>query len=168
MYERPARCRRTTRRTFASRALRRFAREDDAGPIVEFAVIVPVLLILVLGIVDFARAFFQQNNLVAAAREGARYAAVQEFPCLAATHTRVRAQVMSYYSSVGGAAPTNTAANIPVTTTGTCPSGVTSVTVQIVSYPFTPITPLFRLLRRTDQITLSARATYRWERAPEV
>ena len=43
---------------------------------VEFALILPVLLILVLGLVEFGRAFNVQISLSNAAREGARYMAI--------------------------------------------------------------------------------------------
>ncbi len=146
------------------RVLRRFFREHDAGPIVEFAVVVPVLLLLLFGIIDFARAFFQRNNLVAAVREGARFAAVQEFPCDAATITAIQQRVVSYFSSLGDTAPaTNT---IVVTNGGTCPGSVSTITVRINSYPFTPVTPLLKLLGGNQSIQLKAGAVYRWERAP--
>lgn len=61
---------------------RRFARDTTAGPIVEFAIIVPVLLLLLLGIIDFANAFFEKNVMISAVREGARLAAVQPMPCV--------------------------------------------------------------------------------------
>ena len=158
------------RRSLPSR-VRRFARDTSAGPIVEFAIIVPVLLLLLLGIIDFARAFFQQNNLVAAAREGARFAAVQTDMCNAATLTAVRGRVIAYFSSVGGTAPANNATSIPITVepAGLCPANfnsVTTITVQIANYAFTPITPVFRLLNRTGTMNLSAKAVYRWERTP--
>lgn len=153
---------------------RRFARETHAGPIVEFAIIVPVLLILLLGVIDFARAFFTQNSLVAAVREGARYAAVQESPCVAATQTAIRNRVAAFAPTMGGAAVTNNAAMIPITialkagsTCGANPGDVTLITVEIVNYPYVYLTPVFRLLKKTGTINLSAKAVYRWERAPE-
>lgn len=150
---------------------RRFARETQAGPIVEFAIIVPVLLLLLLGVVDFGRAFFQQNSLVSAAREGARFGAVQGNLCDAGTVTNVRGRVVLYFSSVGGAAPANNATAIPVTVepVSACPStpnAVTSVKVRIANYAFTPITPFFRLLNQSGTLNLSATAVYRWERSP--
>ncbi|GAB2764900.1 TadE/TadG family type IV pilus assembly protein [Sinomonas soli] len=39
---------------------------------VEFAIVLPVLLVLLLGIIDFGRAFSAQQTLTYAAREGAR------------------------------------------------------------------------------------------------
>lgn len=48
-------------------------REDDRGAIVvEFALIVPILLILLFGIIEFGRAYNTQIALQGAAREGAR------------------------------------------------------------------------------------------------
>ncbi len=48
-------------------------REDDRGAImVEFALIVPILLILLFGIIEFGRAYNTQISLQGAAREGAR------------------------------------------------------------------------------------------------
>ncbi len=147
------------------RALRRFVRERDAGPIVEFAVVVPVLLLLLFGIVDFARAFFQRNNLVSAVREGARFGAVLEFPCAAAGEAAIKSRVTSYFSSVGDAVP---AANTIIVTpnSAACPAAPASITVQIRNYPFKPVTPLFKLLGGNRSIQLQAKAVYRWERAP--
>jgi hypothetical protein len=144
------------------RALRNFHRGTAGGPIVEFAIIVPVLLLLLFGIVDFARAFFQRNNLVAAAREGARFAAVMEAPC--GNEAAIRARVISYFSGVGSPAPANTAASIPITMDCTTPTSPTNIMVEIVNYPFNPITPLFGMFGR-GVIQLNAQATYRWERS---
>lgn len=55
--------------------IRRRDRSDGQG-LVEFALVVPVLLLLILGIVDFARGIFIYSVVQDAAREGARYAIV--------------------------------------------------------------------------------------------
>lgn len=140
---------------------RRLVDETAAGPIVEFAVVVPVLLLILFAIVDFTRAFAQRNNLVSAVREGARFAATRDLPCDAATQEQIRGRVLSYFSSVGDPAPTN----IGVTTTGTCPKDVQTITVSIANYPVTTVTPLLRLLGQ-DRIRLNASAVYRWEQSP--
>jgi Flp pilus assembly protein TadG len=57
-------------------ALRHFARTDRGAAAVEFALIAPILLTLVFGIVDFGRAMYVYNVLTAGMREGARAAAV--------------------------------------------------------------------------------------------
>lgn len=51
-------------------------RQAEGQALVEFALILPVLLILMVGIFDVALAVWQSNTLAAAAREGTRYAIV--------------------------------------------------------------------------------------------
>jgi hypothetical protein len=145
-----------------TRGARSFLGETQAGPIVEFAIIVPVLLLLLFGFIDFARAFFQRNNLVAAAREGARFAAVQEFPC--SSTAAIRNRVITYFSGIGSAPPPNTAASIPITMDCTTPTSPTIIVVEIQNYAFTPVTPLLALLG-ANAFQLRARASYRWERS---
>lgn len=145
---------------------RTFLRGRCAGPIVEFALVVPMLLMIVMGVVDFGRAYFIRNSLVSAARDGARLASVQSVdPCSSEAQTAIRATVVASFSSVGSAAITNNSTVIPVT----CESqnGRThSVRVQVVGYPFRPITPLFGMLRLGASLPLTASARFRWELAP--
>jgi Flp pilus assembly pilin Flp len=56
--------------------LDRFARDQRGSPAVEFAMIAPILILLVLGIVQFGFAFFTYNEMMNGAREGARRMAV--------------------------------------------------------------------------------------------
>jgi len=58
------------------RALRGFHRGERAQSLVEFALTLPIFLLLVTGIFDVARAVWQENTLAYAAREGTRYAIV--------------------------------------------------------------------------------------------
>lgn len=53
-----------------------FGREERAQSLVEFALVLPVILLLITGVFDAGRAVFQQNTLAYAAREGTRYAIV--------------------------------------------------------------------------------------------
>jgi hypothetical protein len=53
-----------------------FRREDAAQALVEFALVLPLFLLIVTGILDAARAVWQSNTLAYAAREGTRYAIV--------------------------------------------------------------------------------------------
>jgi Tfp pilus assembly protein PilX len=52
-------------------------RRDDGAAAVEFALIVGLLAMLVFGLLEYGLAFWQVQNLRAAAREGARVAAVR-------------------------------------------------------------------------------------------
>lgn len=54
----------------------RFVRDDDAQSLVELALILPLLLLVITGLFDVARATWQENTLAYAAREGTRYAIV--------------------------------------------------------------------------------------------
>jgi Flp pilus assembly protein TadG len=54
----------------------RFRSRDDGAQLVEFALLAPLLLLLVLGIVEFGWLFSQNNDVRHGAREGARAAAV--------------------------------------------------------------------------------------------
>ena len=56
--------------------MRRMRLEETGQALVEFALVLPIFLILVVGIFDLGRAVFQVNVLAYAAREGTRYAIV--------------------------------------------------------------------------------------------
>jgi hypothetical protein len=53
-----------------------FGRDEGAQSLVEFALVLPLFLLIVTGIFDVARAVWQENTLAYAAREGTRYAIV--------------------------------------------------------------------------------------------
>lgn len=54
--------------------IRRMIRSERGAAAVEMAIVLPVLILLVGGIIDFGRAFMQQVILTNAAREGTRVA----------------------------------------------------------------------------------------------
>jgi Flp pilus assembly protein TadG len=114
--------------------MRGLAREDGATA-VEFAFIVPLLLILVLGIAEFGHAFQVQGTLSAAAREGARVMALQNDP--AAARAAVRDAAPTLDPAVTDAQITVTPAACP--TTG---AGRTNVRVT-VEYPMPFLTRFF-------------------------
>jgi Flp pilus assembly protein TadG len=55
----------------------RFRRDDRGAAMVEFAIVLPVLLLILLGIIEFGRAYNAQVSIQAAAREGARELALR-------------------------------------------------------------------------------------------
>jgi Flp pilus assembly protein TadG len=57
--------------------IRHNLRREEGAAAVEFALIVGLLAILVFGLLEYGLAFWQVQNLRAAAREGARVAAVR-------------------------------------------------------------------------------------------
>ena len=54
----------------------KLAREEGAQAIAEFALMLPLILLIVTGLFDLARAVWQENTLAFATREGSRYAIV--------------------------------------------------------------------------------------------
>lgn len=70
------------------RILGALARENRGQSVVEFALVFPLLLVLVIGIAEFGRAWMTMSVLTSAAREGARIAVVTA-PDQAAVAARV-------------------------------------------------------------------------------
>ena len=56
--------------------MRRFTRRGQA--LTEFALILPILLLIVFGVFDFGRAIFAYNNVANAAREAGRTAIINQ------------------------------------------------------------------------------------------
>lgn len=53
-----------------------YLKKEKGQSLVEFAFIIPVLMLILLGVFDFGRAFYAYNAISNAAREGARYGTV--------------------------------------------------------------------------------------------
>ncbi len=66
-------------------------RSDRGATAVEFALVILPLALLLMGIIDFGRAYSQQLELSSAAREGARVMAVQNNSAQAISKTHVQA-----------------------------------------------------------------------------
>lgn len=86
--------------------LRRAKRARGAGErgaaMVEFALILPILLVLIFGIIDFGFLFNAQVSLTQATREGVRLGAIGEAPSVAAMETRMQD---AFFGFSGGVAP---------------------------------------------------------------
>ena len=68
----------------------RIKRDDRGAAMVEFAIVLPVLLLILLGIIEFGRAYNAQVSIQAAAREGARELALGHSPTDVENATRRR------------------------------------------------------------------------------
>ncbi len=97
---------------------------DRGAAAVEFALLLPILLLIVFGIIDFGRACNAQLALTQAAREGVRLTALNQSGVVARTQ--------------GAAAPL-TGVGVSVTA---CPAGSTGDAVVQTSYTFTYVTPV--------------------------
>lgn len=138
--------------------LRRLASSRDGSVILETAIMISILLMLMFGIVDLGRVLFTENNLVSAAREGARFGAVdQSLLTVTPPDTlAVKDTVISHFSPFGG--PGLARPNITTTLVG---SPFSSIRVTI-KYRFNWITPI-RSLVGALRDTLHAQAEFRLE-----
>jgi Flp pilus assembly protein TadG len=134
--------------------------KDERGvAVVEFALVAPLLLILVFGIIDLGRAYSTLNQLAASAREGARLAAVLPNPSSSSAEAQIR-QTVKQFSLRQLAGPPVRDDQIAVI----FDKGLGTVTVAVRAYQFQLVTPLVGVVGlRTIPIT--RQATFRWERA---
>jgi Flp pilus assembly protein TadG len=102
--------------------IRRFC-GDDAAQLVEFALVLPMLLLVVLGIAEFGFIFQRYEVVTNAAREGARMAVLPGY-----TTADVTARVKVYVSE--GRVPTTTTNPNVVVTNVTIPVGAGLVPIN--------------------------------------
>lgn len=122
---------------------------------VEMAIVLPIFLLLVWGVIDFGRLLFTANSMASAVREGARQAAVLADPV--GSQATVKARVENAFTPFGGPAITDAEISVDVTTV---PG---SVIVKVTNYPWPALTPLASLLGANVNIT--RQATFRLERS---
>jgi Flp pilus assembly protein TadG len=116
---------------------------------VEFALVVPILVLLVMGIVDVGRAYLVQTTVSNAAREGVRVMALSNDQGKARTAARFAATALT---------PALTDSQVTFSALS-CTPGAQVTT--IVRYPTTYITPLPRMLGVGNTLTLTGRGTMR-------
>jgi Flp pilus assembly protein TadG len=139
--------------------VKRWRREDDAQSLLEFALVLPVFLLLVFGIIDLSRAVWEENELAFAAREGTRWAVVHGSSAVVkagpgslsytagppSSDTGVTAAVLNYTTGIPG-----------VTVASAWPDGNNNRNSRVsvdVSAPFVPL-PSQYLLNNALTITL--------------
>lgn len=105
---------------------------DRGAAAVEFGLLLPLILLIVLGIIDFGGMLHAQVTLTQAAREGARVAALQQTPDEAEIDTRTKDAIVSPLLK--------DKAKVTVEPQ-TCPNEADDAVVK-VAYPFEFITPI--------------------------
>ena len=121
---------------------------DRGAAAVEFALVLPILLLLVLGILEFGRAYHVQTILSNAARDGVRVMALQDSAAAAIAAAETSASPLDLAN-----------ADIVVTPTTGCSSaltgaGLASVTIK---YPFSLVSGFLPI----DDLTLTGKGTMR-------
>jgi Flp pilus assembly pilin Flp len=137
---------------------RRLCGEEDGAAIIEFALIVPLLLALVWGVIEAGRAFYTVNELASAARDGARLGATCNLgnpPTMdVGCSNAIRQTVKADFQPLG---PGLSDAQIGVVFGGGGGNRFVEVTV---TYPYSPILALSGWTLNT----LTRKARFRYER----
>ena len=147
------------------RRLIRRARDERGAAIIEFALVAPLLLALVWGIIETGRAFYTINSLASAVRDGARFGAANcplltsgpgmGSPAFDACRPQIQDVVRTAFQPIGDTLINN---DIQVSAVGS--AGNTGILVT-ADYPYTPIVPVAGW-----DITITRRAVFRYERLP--
>jgi Flp pilus assembly protein TadG len=136
-------------------------RSERGAALVEFALVVPLLILIMCATIDFGLAVYTLNNLTAAVREGGRYASTIPQPGPTTNDANVRDRVYKYIVGMNNGL---TQAQVLSLITVTTPDANGNITVQVTGYPYKPVTPLANLLG-LGTISLNRRAIFRWEMA---
>ncbi|MBO0984273.1 TadE/TadG family type IV pilus assembly protein [Rathayibacter sp. SD072] len=123
--------------------MKRHLRDEKGAVSLEFAIVLPILMVILIGIVEFSLAMNAQITLTNAAREGARSMALHNN----ASTARTAVKNVSFLS------PALTDAQISIAP-ATCTPGALSTTT--ISYDYRLLTGLFG-----DGITLTGKAAMR-------
>jgi Flp pilus assembly protein TadG len=139
----------------------------DGQALVEFALVLPIFLLIVFGVFDLGRGVYAYNTVANAAREGARVAAVNQIATSpdcneskpvedpSNAHWSVKACAAASAISLGVrpadvtvsySAPPSTTLACPATPSPTSPINVGCLASVTVTYTFTPVTPVISML----------------------
>jgi Flp pilus assembly protein TadG len=138
----------------------RLIRSEHGAELIEMAIVTPILLLLVMGVVDFGFLFQRYVVLTNAAVEGARVATMPGY-----TEADARARVEAYAADGGidgVVVPTVVAVALPGAGGGTWPARQVTVTHVYTLQYVTPIVVLIGGSSAAD-VTLTARSTMRMQ-----
>lgn len=89
--------------------LHRRLRSESGASAVEFALLLPLLVMILFGIIEFGMALYRQSILTNASREGARLGIVQSIPAITTAQINV---VIDNYLAPSGIPPGDVTRNI--------------------------------------------------------
>jgi Flp pilus assembly protein TadG len=133
--------------------------DQSGAALVEFAIVLPVLLVLIFGILEFSVMLYDKAMITNASREGARTGIVYSYPTPIST-TEITQAVDSYLQghmiSFGGSSTPN------VSVSGACANPGDSLTVAVTyEYDFLILPNFIQTLSGT--MKLDAQTTMRCE-----
>lgn len=129
------------KKTSTLRRIRRFSSEERGTQLVELAIALPVLMVLLAGLTEFARFYYTYTTLTNAVRGGARHASKWERN---ASWTVPETQRMVVYgdfsnTSNGPILPGLSTSHVSVIANGPSVNNIDSVTVKINGYNYQPL-----------------------------
>jgi Flp pilus assembly protein TadG len=142
-------------------------RSESGTSTIEFAIVVPLLLLILFGIIDFAKAWNYTNDMTHVANTGARFAAVNNNP--GGTTQTLQQYIVSQSESselrTGGTSSISTAAFACIDfPDGTAAAGH-PVRVRVrVEYAFIPFLPNW--MGGSTSVNLTGSSTMRLEQTP--
>lgn len=142
-------------------------KKQKGAVLVEMAFALPIFMLVVWCVIEGTRLYYTSNSLSTAVREGARYAAVFDFPC--SNSALIKQKVIDAFNPFGG--PPITVGQITILDySGVSPPACRlgnqgKVTVE-VKYRWDATNTSFPLLKMFpgDTIGFKRTATFRWER----
>jgi len=130
---------------------RRFNKRSEKGAAaLEFAIIVPVLLLLVLGLMDIGRLLLVNMSLLSAAQQGARVSAMNASVSDSTLINSVRMSVpdaitnLSVLGNCASAVRSNCVTGLATVKCAGTNSGTTTVTATLTFYWLTPLELIWR------------------------
>lgn len=151
----------------------RLSRSERGAELVEFAIALPVLLVLVAGIVDFGFLFQRYEVITNAAREGARLASLAPSYTDTAVRTRVREYIQTGLNLTtaqldAAVDPATGVLVTPQTITTVTPNISTRRVVVTYQHTFVMLGPVMRLINAAwgNGLTLTSTSEMRLEAAP--
>ncbi len=128
--------------------------------LVEFALAIPIFLLLLIALFDLGRAVFSYNTLTNAAREGARIAIVnQDVPSIV-THAKAQSAIVELNdpSVKVGFYQVNAADGSPNTSKPCNPVAVSCLAVVSFEATYQPITPIISNFLFPSGVTMTAKS----------
>ncbi len=125
--------------------------------LVEFALVIPIFLLIMVAIFDLGRAVFAYNSVTNAAREGARFAAVNQSSALIIQHAINQTQIAETAGPNVTVTFRSSTPNADYRTNAVCTTlDLDCVAVVTYQTTFRPITPLIANILFSGGVTLQA------------
>lgn len=118
------------------------SRESEGGAVaVEFAILLPVLVMLLLGIMEFSRVYNAQASLSAAAREGVRVMAMADRTATAQAAAKIKATTAAKNTAVAlQPGLQDSAIQFGTPCPSTIPTGTSPQTTVTITYSLSTLT----------------------------